>query len=235
MDTPTGAQRLRDLRHGGIQPGGMPINKVTAGTVLRLAPKVITRPGWSWRFARAGFPLAQPNFTRLGPDGGPVPADEATMQMIREPLAWSDVAAVRDRWPGPLLVKGLLSGADARRAVDLGVDGVIVSNHGGRQFDATPAAVDALPEVVAEVGGGATVLLDGGVRSGADVARALALGARAVLIGRPYLYGLAVGAQAGVELVLDLLRTELVRTLRLLGCAGVDDLDPTWLDPRFTG
>ncbi len=137
-----------------------------------------------------------------------------------------------EQWKGPLLVKGLLTADDARRAVDAGADAVVVSNHGGRQLDGAPASLRALPEVVEAVGDAVEVLMDGGVRRGSDVVKAVALGARAVLVGRAYLYGLAVGGAAGVGDVLRILRADLDRTMRLLGCPSLAELDPTWVDTR---
>lgn len=230
VDTPVVGHKERDIRNGGIQPGGMPVERVTVGTALRFAPKVWTRPGWVYRFARAGFPLGHPNFAQLSPDGRAVTTEEAMAKWMAEPVTWKDLSWIRERWGGPLAIKGILSGDDARTAVDHGADAVIISNHGGRQLDGTPATIDVLPEVVAAVGHRAAVLIDSGFRRGADVARALALGARAVLVGRPYLYGLAAGGEAGVARVLDLLHEELRRTMQLLGCASIRDLDPSWLD-----
>jgi L-lactate dehydrogenase (cytochrome)/(S)-mandelate dehydrogenase len=152
--------------------------------------------------------------------------------MTQASLDWNDVAWIRDRWKGPLFLKGVLSAEDAERAVGLGFDGVVVSNHGGRQLDYAPASLAMLPEVVAAVGDRAEVLLDGGVRRGTDIAKALALGARAVLISRPYLYGLAVEGQDGVEGVLGILDAELRRTLTLIGAQTVNELDRSWLIER---
>jgi L-lactate dehydrogenase (cytochrome) len=139
------------------------------------------------------------------------------------------VEYLRGRWPGKLAVKGLLCAADARIAADLGSDAVIISNHGGRQLDGSPATFRVLPEVVDAVGNSTEVLLDGGVRRGTHVVKAVALGARAVFIGRPYLYGLAAGGQRGVEHMLDLFRSEIVRTMVLLGCPAVSELGPEWV------
>jgi isopentenyl diphosphate isomerase/L-lactate dehydrogenase-like FMN-dependent dehydrogenase len=142
---------------------------------------------------------------------------------------WEDVAWVRQNFDGPVLVKGVLTAEDGHRALDLGCDGVVVSNHGGRQLDAAPAAIDVLPEVVAAVGDKMEILVDGGVRRGSDVLKALALGARAVLIGRPYVWGLALAGQDGVSHVLETLRAEMRQSMQLMGCHSVHDLDPTWL------
>jgi isopentenyl diphosphate isomerase/L-lactate dehydrogenase-like FMN-dependent dehydrogenase len=138
---------------------------------------------------------------------------------------------MRGRWTGPLLVKGVLTAKDAVRAVACGSDGVIVSNHGGRQLDGAPATLRVLPEVAESVGKKTTVLVDGGVRRGSDVVKAIALGARAVLVGRPYLYGLAASGQSGVERVLEILEEEMSRTMALLGCRGLSSLDASWIQP----
>jgi len=136
---------------------------------------------------------------------------------------------MREQWKGPLLVKGILTSEDALRAVDCGADGVIVSNHGGRQLEGAPATLRVLPEVVASVGDRVEVLVDGGIRRGSDVVKAIALGARAVLVGRPYLYGFAASGHTGVEQVLDILKDEMARTMALLGCPGVEALDRGWI------
>jgi L-lactate dehydrogenase (cytochrome)/(S)-mandelate dehydrogenase len=139
---------------------------------------------------------------------------------------------MRERWKGPLYVKGVLDPDDAEHAVDrIGVEGVVVSNHGGRQLDRTLASIDALPAVAARVGDRAEVYLDGGVRRGTDVITALCLGAHGVFIGRPYLYGLAAAGERGVEAVIEIFRAEIVRALILMGCPSVTALDRSWLSP----
>lgn len=150
---------------------------------------------------------------------------EASSTTPGKPVTWTDLAWIRDRWSGPLVVKGIMSARECARLVDCGVDGVVVSNHGGRQLDSLPAAVDVLPEVVAALDGAAEVFVDGGIRRGNEVLKAVALGARACLIGRPYLYGLAAGGEDGVVRVLEILRTEIDRSLALLGCTSVAGLD----------
>ncbi|WP_158839859.1 alpha-hydroxy acid oxidase [Saccharothrix deserti] len=160
-----------------------------------------------------------------GDVGDALPGDSAiarhTRAVFDPSLSWRDLAWIRARTRLPLVVKGILDAEDAVRAVDLGVDGVVVSNHGGRQLDGAIPSVTALPDVVAAVGGRCPVLLDSGVRSGVDILRALALGATAVLIGRPVLWGLAAGGERGVTAVLDLLRDELETAMRLAGCPDV--------------
>jgi isopentenyl diphosphate isomerase/L-lactate dehydrogenase-like FMN-dependent dehydrogenase len=158
--------------------------------------------------------------------------DVQTRELMQSTLAWEDVAWIRDLWQGKLFVKGILDGKDAQRALSLGLDGVVVSNHGGRQLDGARASLDCLPEVVEAVGDRMEVLLDSGIRRGTDVVKALALGARAVLVGRPYLYGLAVDGEAGVVSVLDILRQELERAMILLGVGDVRDLNRDCLARR---
>ena len=145
-------------------------------------------------------------------------------------VTWEDMRWIREIWPGPIVIKGVLTGDDARRAIDAGAQGLVVSNHGGRQLDGLPASLRALPEVLAAVNGQAEVLMDGGIRRGADIVKALCLGARAVLCGRAYAYGLAAAGEAGVERAIEILRTDVERTLRLLGCPSIAALDRSYVD-----
>jgi lactate 2-monooxygenase len=147
-------------------------------------------------------------------------------------LTWDDVPFLREHWHGPIVLKGVLSAADALRAAEAGVDGIVVSNHGGRQVDGAIAALDALPAIAQAVGSRLTVLFDSGIRGGADMLKALALGARAVLIGRPYVYGLALGGEAGVRHVLRALRNDFELTMRLAGAASLADLGSDFLQRR---
>jgi 4-hydroxymandelate oxidase len=174
----------------------------------------------------------------LGILAGDVPADA---RLERLPLTWDDLARIRRRVKVPLLVKGVLHPADARRCCELGADGVIVSNHGGRQLDGVVPSLVALEEVAGEVRDHCAVLFDGGIRSGVDVVKALALGAHAVCIGRPYLWGLSIGGEAGVKAVLTLLQREVEDTLLQLGLAAVSDIRPDcvagirWSPPTAAG
>ncbi len=155
---------------------------------------------------------------------------DTQLRYMQADLNWQDLAWMRDQWQGPLYVKGILDSEDAARAVDdIGVEGVVVSNHGGRQLDRCSSTIAALPAIVERVGDRAEVYLDGGVRRGTDVITALCLGARGVFIGRPYLYGLAAGGEAGVTAVLDIFETEIRRALILMGCPDVTMLDRSWL------
>ncbi|WP_375476402.1 pre-mycofactocin synthase MftD [uncultured Jatrophihabitans sp.] len=181
--------------------------KVDLKTMLRFAPNVLPHPRWLWQFAKTNSipDLRAPN---LAPPGGDAPTFFGAYYewMQTPPPTWADVEWLRAEWGGPFLLKGVSRVDDAKRAVDAGVDGISVSNHGGNNLDTTPATIRLLPAIAAAVGDQVEVVLDGGVRRGGDVAKALALGARAVLIGRAYLWGLAANGQAGVENVLDILR-----------------------------
>jgi len=193
----------------------------------RLAPAGLARPGYllSW-LRHGGLPdLTVPNMAR---PGLPAPGFFAAYRdwMTVPPPTWADIAWLRERWGGPFLVKGVMRPDDARRAVDAGATAVSVSNHGGNNLDGTPASIRALPAVAAAVGDRAEVLLDGGVRRGADVVKAVALGARAVMIGRPCLWGLAAGGPSGVRNVFDVLRAGIDSALFALGRPSVRDLVP---------
>ena len=185
----------------------------------------IVRPRWLWRFMRAGMPFHVANVVEA-----PSLTDVNTHASIfNSPPGWSDVEWIRQRFTGKVVVKGILTAADAHRTVEVGADAIIVSNHGGRQLDGAPATLRALPEVVDAVAGRAEVYMDGGIRRGSDIAKAMALGARAVFIGRPYLYGLALAGEAGVAAVHDVLTAQLTETMHLLGCDDVRKLDASWL------
>lgn len=193
--------------------------------ILRLFPEAITRPGWLWRFAKTLRPpdLRVPNQGQRGEPGPPFFAAYGQW-LATPPPTWAEIAWLRERWGGPLLLKGVMRVDDAKRAVDAGVSAISVSNHGGNNLDGTPASIRALPAVAAAVGDQIEVLLDGGIRRGGDVVKALALGARAVMIGRAYLWGLAAAGQPGVENVLDILRNGIDSALMGLGRASVHEL-----------
>ena len=211
--------------------------RVDQHAVRRYALQVAARPRWLAGWLRAGGPpaLTAPNMT--ADPAQPAPSFLAAYRAWQAGPrpGWDDVAWLRERWDGPFLVKGVVRADEARRAADAGATAVSVSNHGGNNLDGTPAALRALPAVAEAVGDRVEVLLDGGVRRGSDVAAALALGARAVLVGRAALWGLAAEGQAGVENVLDLLRDGLTSTLVALGHASVDDLsrDDLVVPPGF--
>ncbi|MFJ9246844.1 pre-mycofactocin synthase MftD [Streptomyces sp. NPDC101776] len=202
-------------------------DKLDLKTMLKFAPDVLPHPGWLLRFAKSRrLPdLSVPN---LRPPGGESPTFFGAYGewMQTTPPTWEDVAWLRKEWGGPFLLKGVTRVDDAKRAVDAGVSALSVSNHGGNNLDTTPATIRVLPAIADAVGAQIEVLLDGGVRRGGDVAKALALGARAVLIGRAYLWGLAANGQAGVENVLDILRSGLDSAVLGLGHSSVHELTP---------
>jgi pre-mycofactocin synthase len=196
-------------------------------TMARLAPQALARPRWLWRYVRRGTlpDLATPNLALPG-ERAPTFFGAYGDWMQSTLPSWQDVAWLREQWGGPFVVKGVMHPDDARRAVDIGADAISVSNHGGNNLDGTPASIRALPAVVDAVGGRVEVLLDGGIRRGSDVAKALALGARAVLIGRAYLWGMAANGQTGVQNVLEILRSGIDEALVGLGRASIHDLVP---------
>ena len=206
---------------------GSPVipEKMDLKTMVRFAPEGVLHPKWLWRYAktRALPDLTTPNLT---PPGGTAPTFfGAYGEWMGTPLpTWDDVAWLREQWGGPFMLKGVTRVDDAKRAVDAGVTAISVSNHGGNNLDGTPATIRALPAVAEAVGDQIEVLLDGGVRRGSDVVKALGLGARAVLIGRAYLWGLAANGQAGVENVLDILRGGIDSAVLGLGRASVHEL-----------
>jgi len=205
--------------------------------MAKLAPQGLSRPGWLLEYARSGSlpDLTAPN---LADENGVSPAFFGAygQWMGTPPPTWDDIRWIRDEWQGPFLLKGISRVDDARRALDIGATAISVSNHGGNNLDTTPAPIRMLPAVAAAVGDQIEVLLDGGIRRGSDVVKALALGARAVLIGRAYLWGLAAGGQAGVENVLDVMAGGIDSALRGLGRSSVDELTPddVLVPPGFT-
>ncbi|MGW0161136.1 pre-mycofactocin synthase MftD [Mycobacterium sp. NPDC003323] len=194
-------------------------------TMIKMSPEVITKPRWFFSFAKHLRPpdLRVPNQGRRG-EPGPTFFEAYGQWMGTPPPTWEDVAWLREQWGGPFLLKGMVRVDDAKRAVDAGVSAITVSNHGGNNLDSTPAAIRCLPAIADAVGDQVEVLLDGGIRRGSDVVKAVALGARAVLIGRAYLWGLAANGQAGVENVLDIMSGGIDSALRGLGKSSIHDL-----------
>jgi isopentenyl diphosphate isomerase/L-lactate dehydrogenase-like FMN-dependent dehydrogenase len=223
IDTPVSGIRERDFRNG--------MKELVSGSVferLPYLPQILSRPGWLAGFLSDGGLPALPNV--VVPGKGPMPLIDVAAALAESAVTWSDLTWIRAVWRGPIVVKGVLTADDARRAVDEGAAAISVSNHGGRQLDCVPSSLRALPEVVKAVDGQTEILLDGGIRRGTDIAKALSLGARAVLCGRGYAYGLAAAGEAGVNRAIQILRTDLDRTLRLLGCASVTELDRSYVN-----
>jgi len=223
IDTAVSGIRERDFRNG--------MKELVSGSFfekLPFLPQVLSRPGWLTQFLRDGGLPVLPNV--VVPGKGPMPLLDVAAALAESTVTWADLQWIRALWRGPIVVKGVLTGDDARRAVDEGAAAISVSNHGGRQLDCVPSSLRALPEVVKAVHGQTEILLDGGIRRGTDIIKALCLGARAVLCGRAYAYGLAAAGEAGVQRAIELLRTDVERTLHLLGCPSVADLSRSYLN-----
>lgn len=194
----------------------------------------IIRMRWSMQFLRHRRVSARNLIDSVGSKAA-IKSIGTQYRLMRPELNWQDFSWIRDHWHGKVFIKGILHEDDAYRAVELGADGVIVSNHGGRQLDCAVASLDALPAIVARVGDRSQVLLDGGIRRGSDIVKALCLGATAVCIGRPYLYGMCVSGPDGAEHVINILREEMARTMTLMGVENIRDLNPSLLVPATTG
>lgn len=194
---------------------------------IPFVPGILTHPRWLTRFLLDGGLPDMPNI--VSPERGVLRVRDAHTAMKRQAFTWSDMQWIRALWKGPIVIKGVLSAEDARRSLDHGAAAVVVSNHGGRQLDGTPASLQVLPEIVEEVKDRAEVLMDSGIRRGSDIIKAICLGARAVLCGRAYVYGLAAAGEAGVTRSLDLLRADMERCLKLLGCPSVNVLDSSYV------
>ena len=223
IDTPVAGFRERDVRNGTKE-----LLTNNPFTMFPYVGQFLARPRWLMAYLRDGGLMHFPNIVL---PTGPMPYTDVGAALEASMTSWEDLRWIRAAWKGPIVVKGVHIGDDARRAIDEGASAVVVSNHGGRQLDGVSATIRALPEVVAAADGRIEVLLDGGIRRGSDVAKALCLGARAVLIGRAYAYGLGAGGGAGVQRALEILRTDLVRTMKLLGVGNVGDLDRSYVEP----
>ena len=226
VDTAVGGLRERDYRNG--------MNQLLSNKYLEklpFLPQILSRPGWLWDFLLDGGLPKLENI--IIPEKGPMPLVDVSYSLSRSAVSWDDLRWIRESWPGPIIIKGILIGDDARRAIDEGAVAVVVSNHGGRQLDCVSPTIKALPGVISAVNGQAEVLMDGGVRRGSDVVKALCLGARAVLVGRAYAYGLAAAGYQGVKRAIEILRADVERTMRLLGCPSVHELNSSYLElPR---
>ena len=223
IDTNIAGMRERDLRNG--------MKELLSGNLLDkipFLPQVLARPGWLMGFLRDGGLPQLPNV--VVPGQGAMPLVDINAALASAAVTWEDLRWIHDVWRGPVIVKGVLTGDDARHAIDAGAVAVVVSNHGGRQLDCVSASLKALPEVVTAVNGQAEVLMDGGVRRGSDIVKAICLGARAVLVGRAYAYGLAAAGEAGVGRALEILRDGVERTLKLLGCSSISALDRSYVE-----
>ena len=223
VDLPIQGRRERDIRNGFTVPP-----RLSVGTAM----DVLQRPAWLWGLWRN--PVAFGNFAAAGAAGGATTVAQHVASLFDPSADWALIAKLRQGWSGPFVVKGVLHPDDARAAVQAGAEAVIVSNHGGRQLDTVPGACTALPGVVAAVRGEAEVVLDGGVRRGTDILKALALGARACMIGRPFLWGLAAAGEAGVERAIGILAAELDEAMALAGVRDLAELTPDFVRARIS-
>jgi L-lactate dehydrogenase (cytochrome) len=222
VDTPVAGLRERDVRNGS--------RELISRRPLKMLPymgQMLARPRWLIDFFGDGGLM---NFPNIELADGPMGYADVGAALEQSVVCWNDLRWIRDAWNGPIVIKGIHTGEDARRAVDAGANAIVVSNHGGRQLDTVSPTLRVLPEVVAAVDGRIEVLLDGGIRRGSDIVKALCLGARAVLIGRAYAYGLGAAGGEGVARAIEILRADVLRTLKLLGCASVSDLDRSYVD-----
>jgi L-lactate dehydrogenase (cytochrome) len=222
IDTPVAGLRERDARNGTKE-----MLSRNPWTMLPWLPQILSRPRWLADFLADGGLMNFPNIVL--PDG-PMGYADVGAALEASTVCWDDLSWIRAQWKGPVVIKGAHTADDARRAVDAGASAVVVSNHGGRQLDTVAATIRVLPEVVSAVGSQVEVLLDGGIRRGGDVVKALCLGAKAVLIGRAYAYGLGAAGHAGVARAIEILRSDVMRTLKLLGCPSVTALDCSYVD-----
>jgi L-lactate dehydrogenase (cytochrome) len=221
IDTAVLGRRERDVRRGFTLPP-----KVGLATIL----DGIVHPGWSWHFLTSE-PIVFANVAGIGGLDGSnaISLAEYVGEQFDPALSWNDVEWLRQHWDGPIVLKGIQTVEDARIAVDHGVEAIALSNHGGRQLDSAPATLDLVAPVAQAVGGRVEIICDGGARRGSDIVKAVALGADAVMVGRPYLYGLGAAGEAGVDQVLANFASEMKRTMQLIGCTSVKDLGPEYL------
>jgi L-lactate dehydrogenase (cytochrome) len=222
IDTPVAGMRERDIRRG--------VRSILGGQLMASLPHLwqfAIRPRWLLDYLMDGAPRVFPNVVL--PGVGPMPSGDVGTLLEQTMVTWQDLRWMRDAWQGPMVVKGVHTGDDARQAMDAGADAVVVSNHGGRQLDGLHGSLRALPEVVEAVNGRIEVLLDSGIRRGSDIVKAVSLGARAVLIGRAYAWGLGAAGSPGVARAIEILQADLVRTMRLLGCDAVRRLDASYV------
>jgi isopentenyl diphosphate isomerase/L-lactate dehydrogenase-like FMN-dependent dehydrogenase len=226
IDTAVAGMRERDLRNGVKE-----LLSGNLGSKLPFVSQLLTKPRWFAAFLADGGLMKFQNV--IIPGKGPMLYADVTAALEHAVVTWDNFNWIRQAWSGPIIIKGIHTGDDARRAVDVGANALVVSNHGGRQLDGVAPTLRILPEVVGSVGDRIEVLLDGGIRRGSDIVKALCLGARAVMVGRAYAYGLGAAGGAGVARAIEILRVDLVRTLKLLGCPSVGELDRSFLNvPR---
>ena len=221
IDTPVSGLRELDVRNGTKE-----LLSQNPLTMLPFLPQMLAKPCWLSQWFGDGGLM---NFPNVVLKNGPMGYTEIGPALEQSVVTWDDLKWIREAWGGKLIIKGVHIGDDARKAVDLGVDAVVVSNHGARQLDSVAPTIRVLPEIVKAVNGEIDVLMDGGIRRGSDVVKAYCLGAKGVLIGRAYAYGLAAGGGPGVARAIEILKTDIIRTMKLLGCDSVHKLDRSYI------
>ena len=225
IDTPVAGNRERDVRNGMKElMGKNPLKK------LKYIPNILAHPRWLAGFLADGMSRPFPNI--VVPDLGPLPAIDVGAALESAQVSWTDLTWIRELWSGPIVIKGVMTADDAKRSVDAGAQGIVVSTHAGRQLDGVAGSLRVLPGIVEAVGDKTEVIFDGGIRRGADVVRAMGLGAKAVLLGRGYAYGMAAAGDAGIQRAIDIFRVDIIRTLKLLGCSSITQVDSTYVTTR---
>ena len=223
IDTAVAGMRERDFRNG--------VKELLSGKFRSMLPfvsQLLVKPRWLAGFIADGGLMKFPNV--VVPGKGPMLYADVTAALEQSVVTWEDLKWIRQAWNGPIVIKGIHTAEDARRAVDMGANALVVSNHGGRQLDGVAPTLQMLPEIAEAVGDRIEVLFDGGIRRGSDIVKALCLRAQAVMVGRAYAYGLGAAGNAGVARAIEILRTDLIRTLKLVGCASVADLDRSFIN-----
>jgi len=225
IDTPVSGNRERDARNGMKElMGSNPFKKV------KYLPNILAHPRWLAGFIGDGMVRPFPNVVL--PGSGPLAAIDVASALESAQVSWTDLKWIRELWNGPIVMKGVMTADDAKRSVDHGAQGIVVSTHAGRQLDGVAGPLRVLPGILEAVGDKTEVIFDGGIRRGSDVVKAIAMGAKAVLLGRGYAYGMAAAGDAGIERALEIFRADIVRTLKLLGCNSISQLDPSYISLR---
>ena len=225
IDTPVAGNRERDVRNG-MKPlmGRNPFAKIP------YLPNILAHPGWLAGFILDGMTRPFPNI--VVPGSGPLPAIDVAAALESAQVSWTDLKWIREQWNGPIVMKGVMTADDAKRSVDAGAQGIVVSTHAGRQLDSVAGSLRVLPGIVEAVGDKIEVLFDGGIRRGSDVVKAMGLGAKAVLLGRGYAYGMAAAGDAGIERAIEIFRADIIRTLKLLGCSSISQVNSSYVTTR---
>ncbi|HKX64058.1 MAG TPA: alpha-hydroxy acid oxidase [Rhizomicrobium sp.] len=225
IDTPVAGNRERDVRNGLKELMGRNWLKK-----MKYLPDILAHPRWLAGFMADGMSRPFPNI--VVPGSGPMAAIDVAAALESAQVSWTDLKWIRDLWEGPIVTKGVMTVDDAKRSIDAGAQGIVVSTHAGRQLDGMAGSLRVLPGIVEAVGDQTEVLFDGGIRRGADVVRAMGLGAKAVLLGRGYAYGLAAAGDAGIERAIEIFRADIIRTLKLLGCSSISQVDSSYVTTR---